>query len=291
MILETPVSILTPVETVVVSESKMETLPPSPASAFDQAVEALAASDRVNKEDFKGIPMIMFKDHVEVTLDKGVKRQISYQGLKELVDRSINVKEVVHQVEGMSLPSNIFFLSQSATELRMCCYYPGGNRDMFYNEEKIHIVAPNIVISHTLRRESKDWIVSSSYFMCTDLPVSKLPKTFIAGPDASKGIYILPMSNTYPEGKMCYGGNSMPARFKDNQFRGLDWYFKFLWETPFNSDLGIRAIGSVLDPHSWYKLLGKLAKENKGFPYCDLYNWRKMEGAVESVSAIPSNRR
>lgn len=291
MILETPVNILVPAPAETPVASPEVPLPPTPTVTFESAIDTIVNSAETVKQDFKGIPMVLFHDHVEVTLDKGVKRQIPYAGLKELIDRSINVKEVVHEVEGMTLPSNVFFLSQSSKELRFSSYYPGGNRDMLYDDQKLHIVAPNIIISHVLRREGKDWIVNSSCFMCTDLPVSKLPKSFISGIDASKGIYLLPMSNTYPEGKMCYGGNNMPARFKDNQFRGLDWYFRFLWETPFNSDLGIRAIGSVMSPYEWYLLLGKLAGEKKTFPYRDLSNWRAIEGAVPSESAITARRR
>lgn len=261
-------------------------LPPTSTIPFETALAAIAESGTISAADTKGIPLTLFKDHVQVTLTDGVNRQISYAGLKELIDRSINVKEVVAEVEGMSLPSNVFFISQSARELRFNCYYPGGNRDMLFEESKKHIVTPNVIISFILQRENKDWIVKQSHYMCTDLPISKLPKTFISGVDKSKGIYVLPMSNTYEDGKMCFGGNSMPARMKDNQFRGLDWYFRFLWETPFNSDLGIKAIGNAMNPGNWYNLLAKLAKEGKTFPYPDLSGWRQMEGAVPSESAL-----
>lgn len=267
-------------------------LPPSSTVSFEDAIKNIVDSGQVPTTGAsKGIPMVLFNDHVEVTFESGAKRQIPYAGLKELIDRSINVKEAVAEIQGMTLPSNVFYLSQSARELRMTCYYPGGNRDMLYGDNKMHIVAPNIVISYILKKENTDWIIQSAIYMCTDLPVSKLPKTFISAPSHSQGIYVLPMSNTYAEGNMCYGGNQMPARFKDNQFRGLDWYFRYLWETPFNSDLGIRAIGSVMQPTEWYGLLAKLAKENKTFPYPDLHGWRQMEGAVASESAIPASHR
>ncbi len=261
-------------------------LPAASPLPFEQAIAQVIESGQIPMEDFKGIPLVLFKDHVEVTLDKGVKRQISYPGLKELIDRSINVKEVVSEVEGMMLPSNVFFISQSARELRFNCYYPGGNKDMLFEERKMNIAIPNIIIAYTLQKDSKDWIVKNSIYMCTDLPISKLPKSFIAGPDKTKGIYLLPMSNTYDGGNMCFGGNQMPARFKDNQFRGLDWYYRFLWETPFNSDLGIKAIGGATSPSNWYSTLAKVAKDGKVFPYRDLSGWREMEGAIPSESAL-----
>lgn len=262
--------------------------PPAPVT-FEQALLEVGNSGKISQNDSVGIPLMLFKDHVEITLDNGVKRQIPYQGLKELIDRSLNTKETVTNINGMILPSNVFFLSQSSNELRMTCYYPGGNRDMLFDSTKLNIVTPNILISFTLKLEGKDWIVQSAIYMCTDLPISKLPKTFITGPSPSQGVYLLPMSNTYSEGIMCYGGNSMPARFKDNHFRGMDWYYRYLWETPFNSDLGIRAIGSVVSPSSWYHTLSKFAKENKTFPYRDLSSWRELEGAIPSTSALKPN--
>lgn len=236
----------------------------------------------------EAIPMVLYKDFVEVEVEPGVKRHIPYKALKEIIDRTIGTVETSTSIAGTLLPSNVYFMSQTERELRLMCYYPGGNRDMLYNEEKLHIVAPNIVIAYTLKREKEDWIMGTEIYMCTDLPISKLPKTFMAGPDASKGLYLLPMSNTYDAGNMCYGNNQMPRRFKENNLRGMDWYFRFLWETPFNNDLGIRAVRDV-GVGDWYRLLAKLAKAGKGFPYKDLRNWRAIDGAVQSTSELGNN--
>lgn len=231
----------------------------------------------------EAIPMVLHKDFVEVEVERGVKRQIPYKALKDIIDRTIGTVETTTHIAGTLMPSNVFFMSQTDRELRLMCYYPGGNRDMLYNNDKLHIVAPNVVVAYTLKREKDDWIMCSEIYMCTDLPISKLPKTFVSQPDAKQGLYLLPMSNTYSEGNMCYGGNQMPRRFKDNNLRGMDWYFRFLWETPFNDDLGIRAVGDVR-VREWYHELANLAKENKPFPYKRLRGWRDLNGGTVVAS-------
>lgn len=245
---------------------------------FEEALNNTLNSSQTS-DGSESIPMVLHKDFVEVEVDNGVKRQIPYKALKDIIDRTIGTVETTSHIAGTLMPSNVYFMSQTEKELRLMCYYPGGNRDMLYNSSKLHIVAPNIVISYTLKREKDDWIMSSEIYMCTDLPISKLPKTFINNPDASKGLYLLPMSNTYSEGNMCYGNNQMPRRFKDNNLRGMDWYFRFLWETPFNDDLGIRAVGSV-SVRDWYEELASLAKEGKPFPYKRLRSWRSIDGGA-----------
>jgi hypothetical protein len=232
------------------------------------------------------LPLVLFSDYAEIDMGKGVKKQISHASLKEILDRSLNTVETSVDIKGMLLPSNVFFFSQTKNKIMFNVYYAGGNRNMIYGEQKLEIAAPNIIIAFTLKKDLDDWIVESAYYFCTDLPVSKLPKTFIGQISNKEGIYLLPMSNTYDQGNMCYGNNAMPARFKDNNFRGLDWYFRFLWETPFNNDLGIRAVGDRIGVSAWYKLLEKLAKEKKTFPYKDLRGWKKLEGSVESTSEI-----
>jgi hypothetical protein len=249
-----------------------------------------------NKEDnpsyrsrVASVAVNMLPDHVEMETTPGVKKLISYASFKEIVNRALNNTVSDPVIAGMLPPSNVIFISQSESTLNINSYYPGGNRDMLYtgaSSGKMHIVAPNIIIGWTMRKEASDWIVSSANYFCTDLPVGKLPRTFINKVLHTKGIYDLPMSNTYGGGAMCYGSNSMPARFKDNNLRGLDWYFRFLWETPFNDDLGVRAIGSNMRPSAWYTALAKQAKDNKVFPYVDLSGYKKIEGSPDSESVL-----
>jgi hypothetical protein len=260
-------------------------LPPT----FNEKFDAIM-SDKSKEQIFSALPVVMFQDHVEVEVHQGVKKHISYASFKELINRSLNEVVANPIITGMSPPSNLIFMSQTENALHLNCYHSGGIKDMLYLNTKLKIVAPNIIIGFTLAKESNDWIVRSAHYFSTDLPVSKLPRAFINTPDPGKGIYDLPMSNTYGGGPMCYGSNSMPARFKDGNLRGLDWYYKYLWETPFNSDLGIRAISDRVAVNQWYEVLAKFAEEGKGFPYCDLQGYQKLDSSPTSESAIATIR-
>ena len=248
-------------------------------SEFDKAV-ALAFRN-AGSTSSPSITINLCEHFVEIPDDKGIKRVISYEDLKAMIDRSLATTETVIDIRGSMLPSNVFFISQNKSNMYINCYYPGGNRNMIYGEKTMEVVTPNIVISHILKVDGNDWLVQSSKFMCTDLPISKLPKKFIEGHNSSDGLYLLPMSNTYQEGNMCYGGNHMPARFKDNNLRGLDWYYRFLWETPFNNDLGIKAIGDSHSVRDWYSLLEKEAKDKKPFPYKALRGYKVRDSVSE----------
>lgn len=267
------------------TNSAAETTPAT--QTFEQALESVVTFQP--NTQVVGIPITLFEDHAEVEIMPGVKKQISHTSLKEMLDRSLNTVEDKLEIKGMLLPSNVTFFSQTNNHIRFNTYYPGGNRTMLYNDRKLEIVAPNIVLAFSLKKDGADWLVESVYYYCTDLPISKLPKIFIDKASPAIGTYILPMSNTYDAGNMCYGNNSMPARFKDNNFRGLDWYFRFLWETPFNNDLGIKAVGSV-GVSTWYSLLEKLAKAGTTFPYRDLRGWKQIDGAVPSTSELGNSR-
>lgn len=251
---------------------------------FDKAVDS--AINEAGIVSVTALQVNLCENFVEIIeKNKKINRVISYESFKAMIDRSLNTTETVLDIRGTLLPSNVFFMSQSKNRMYLNCYYPGGNRKMLYMDGSMEIAAPNIVISHVLQLDGADWIVSSSKFMCTDLPISKLPKNFIEVHDNKLGLYLLPMSNTYAEGNMCYGGNHMPARFKDNNLRGLDWYYRFLWETPFNNDLGIKAIGDSHGVKDWYKVLEKEAKDNKPFPYKMLRGYRDLGVAQTPIAA------
>lgn len=246
---------------------------PIPIKSFEEAFqEHLQSPGQIIS--MEALPITMFKDYVEVEITAGVKKLLTYEDFKLLIDKALNDVKVESSIKGMLPPSNMIFFNQTATSIQLNCYYTGTTREMLYGSTKMNIVTPNIILSITLRRENSDWLVNDTRYLCTDLPVNKLPKTFIQEVQPSKGIYLMPMSNTYDDGRMCFGGNSMPVRFKDENLRGLDWYFRYLWETPFNSDLGIRAIGSSMGVTDWYRHLAAIAKEGKPFPYTSLNRYK-----------------
>lgn len=152
--------------------------------------------------------------------------------------------------------------------MKLSCYYPGEKRTIELIErsgskaKKHKIPFPNIIINFDLKQENDRWVVTQARYLCTDKKLSQLPLKRVDTGD--ENIWILPMPNTYSHGSMCYGRNTMPSGFTDN-FRGLDWYFQFLFSTPFNTDLSIPSIkGGGVVP--WISLLS--SKDE--FPYDQL---------------------
>jgi hypothetical protein len=209
----------------------------------------------------------IFTDHVKVILNGGVEKAISLNDFRNILNSVIGIHED-QKLEGFNLPSNVFYFAKSGNEIQLSCYYQARKAVIQYYDKKMPIVMPNVIISHVLERTGeKIWRVRSSKYFCTDFSVSRLPRDFINRLDHSNHIFLLPMSNTYDNGNMCYGGNQMISRFSENNLRGLDWYYQYMFESPFNDDLGVYAIRRSMPPKEWYALLSELAKEDKPFPY------------------------
>jgi hypothetical protein len=263
-----------------------------PEVTVNEFTKALAVeqgkSESSLRQKLESLPVIIHGDYVEVEVFKGVHKKISHEEFKKIISQ-LTTQVVQENVAGVAMPSNVIFFSQTGNRIYITMYYAGGVRNLKYESSKFDILAPNIIISHTLTMDNaKDWLVSDSRFFCTDVPISKLPKTFIGGVDASKRIFLLPMSNTYQEAKMCYGNNNMPVRYKDNNLRGLDYYYSYLWDTPFNNDLGIHSVGSRTSVSGWYHLLKKAAEEKKPFPYSLLRGWTAGDYSTESDLTLQS---
>lgn len=217
----------------------------------------------------------IFSDHVRVTLTGGVTKVISLDDFRTILNTAIGQTEDT-KLDGFNMPANVFYFAKSGSELQVSCYYPTRVAEIQYHSEHMKIVMPNVIVSHVLQKHGdKRWKVSNSKYFCTDFSVSRLPKDFIYRVDHSRHIFLLPMSNTYYEAHMCFGHNTMPRDFQENNLRGLDWYYQYMFESPFNDDLGVIAIGSH-HVRDWYKLLEKLASEGKPFPYS------KLNGFVEA---------
>lgn len=243
----------------------------------------------------------IFDAFAEIEVGEKVKKQISIEDLQKILQRAFSQDVAEVPQVGLQLPSNTIFLSTSSKQIKLMTYYSGEIRPMKYDgrlpgergNNTIHdlkVVTPNIVLAHTLNKEAVtgDWIIDGvSKYYATDLNVPKLPNEFIARHDHRKRIWRLPMTNIYEEGRMCYGNNSMPARFSKGNLRGLDYYFKMIWESPFNDDLGVRSLrrsgGEFEYVNQWYKYLSDLAAENKPYPYEKLTEWTPLTTSAPSA--------
>lgn len=212
---------------------------------------------------------------VRVDLGGGTYKYISIDDfMKILSTASSKVRKDV--VVGYQLPTNVFFLASSGSNLYISCYYPSGVKSLKYqrvsNEPVLDrpSVMPNIIVSHTINIESDKLKVQSSQYFCTDLPVGSLPGEFITRPKPESRVFLLPFTNTYSSAQMCYGQNSMPTTFTNGVLKGLHWYYQYLFESPFNNDLGLNAVDRDKfsgPPREWYELLATKAESGEGFPY------------------------
>ncbi len=226
--------------------------------------------DPANGQNVHVLNVALFDTHAEIAYGENKMKRVTHEAFQSILNTVLAVPEKTVEIPGISPPTNMFFFRQSATQMLISSYYAGGVKDLLYNSRKMKIAVPNIIVSHTLKKDGEDWLITDTKFLCTDLPPSKLPRTFIQSVDHHARIFLLPMSNTYDDGRMCYGNNQMPMRHKDNNFRGLDYFYRYMWETPFNNDLGIRAIRDRHDVGSWYNILAQAAKDGKDFPYHEL---------------------
>jgi len=260
--------------------------------SFEETLSIAIENLRPTADDTIAIPAVIFPDHVELEVDNGFKKRISFEDFKKIVLEAMgnNEEEEEEDLIGVVPPANTVFFAKSKLSVKIMCYYPGGIRILKYAPEnrevqEFPIVVPNILISHTLNKDnsSEDYIVNGySKYFCTPLSASQLPTRFIENRDLDARIYMLPMTNIYEGSNMCFGNNVMPVRFKNHNYRGLDYYHKFMWETPFNQDLGVKALDRYCafnHPTTWYKYLSYIAKRpNPEFPYFELSGYRDEAG-------------
>lgn len=210
----------------------------------------------------------IYQDHVSVSLENGMSKDISSRDFARSLVASLGIEDTTDkELLSVALPPNVYYLKIVGEEIKLACYYPGGSRLLKYYTKEIPIIFPNVVISHSLRMKKSEIQMQGTLYFCTDLTFSQLPQKWPDRVDVQQRMFLLPMSNTYSDGKMCYGHNIMPNQFPEGNLRGLDWYYQYIFETPFNDDLGIRALPSSIEVKSWYEKLRKLLSEDKPFPY------------------------
>lgn len=231
-------------------------------------------------EDVTGVPALLTTDCVVLELPGGMHKPVSYLDFIKLLPR---VDEIDSGEDGFQFPPGVFYFKRSKDVIHMSTYHPESNRTLTYTgwgSEPRLIVTPNIIISYFLVREESAngliWRMKETYYFSTDLDVTALPNSFINKMDPLNHIFGLPFTNyRHPSGLMCYGKNSVPLVFPGNNLKYARWYYDFLWESPFNDDLGLGSVKQSARPShiTWYNLLAELAKTNSAFPYNKLQGY------------------
>jgi hypothetical protein len=229
--------------------------------------------------EVSGQHVIMLEDCVQIMLGDNlsqVEKRISYEDFATIVGAVVNRRNN-DSMEGFQLPANCFYFAKNAAVMNISCYYAESVRQIQYGTSKFELKMPNTIISHQLTKASVgSWRHNGAHFLVTDAKPSTFGKQFPWDVDPSKRLFLFPFPNTYSEGHMCYGGNSMPSVFTDNNLSGLNWYYQFLFESPFNNDLGLRGVSGEESITSWLNKLVKVAKENKTFPYENLRGYTRV---------------
>lgn len=172
---------------------------------------------------------------------------------------------------------NLVYRERSPSSMYLLYYYPETHRPFQYlSDLKFEkIVVPNIVIGISLTKSGEEWRVNSAFYLTTKLSLNQLSRERLATSMIRNGSFTtMPFTNVYSDGRLCYGGNSMPISITKDDFRPLSWYYEVLWNSPFNDDLGIYSLRDLRGkfPHyrDWFKHLASLAEQGKPFPYDEL---------------------
>lgn len=213
--------------------------------------------------------VFLLPDSVKVTIG-GVDKFISYSSFIDTLRKHVERDSVdeMGSVKGSSLPPNCTWLGKSSSVMELNFYYPERVRTITYYDSKMEVTIPNVILYHRLVSTSDgEYTVSLSKYFCTDLTGDRVPKELINGIDHGKRIFLFPFSNTYDHAGMCFGNNSMPRIIKKANLRELNWYYEYLFNSPFNDDLGIEAAKGRPAVRNWYSDLAAAAKAGTGFPY------------------------
>lgn len=214
----------------------------------------------------------MFESHVELKQPDGTTKAITLSSFYDILTQAMSIKATSVK-SNFLLPAGCYNFGVSATSLQISCYYPGKVRTIKFDDSRdggkmreYQIPFPNILITHTLSKSKEEWKLGSTHYFCTNLGVNSLPTGHpVRNPNG--GIWHVPLPNMYTDGRMCYGHNSLIINFPLDNLRGLDWYFRMLFESPFNTDLGVQELSDSMGVKSWLLHLDGIGKTGGEFPY------------------------
>lgn len=216
------------------------------------------------------IDIRLFENHACLKID-GIEKAISLIDLKGILDEQLNNSS---RLETIALPPNCFTIAKTANQLEFNCYYPEAIKEIKYKSyydnvvETYRVPFPNTILYVSLIKSDNKWNLNTLKYFCTNKRVTQLPNdSLISKSDSGEGIFIMPFTNFYEDGRMCYGQNTMVSQFPENNVRGTEWYYQVIFEGTFNDDLGVKGLTTSKSAKDWYKELA----EKTSFPY-DLMN-------------------
>lgn len=227
-----------------------------------------------------GTRVDLLENSVRLHLNNGTTRIVSYSDFAQTMLSFLDKAQESKTASLRLLPPNLYAMEESITHLNLGFYFPERIQNVNYNGDTQPRIVPNIIMNVSLTKGSgakkMDFKYRDARYYCTNLPLGRLSKEIVTktGPN----ITLLPFTNVYQEGNLCTGGNAIIHDFLNNDLRQTIWFHDMLWASPFNDDLGVRALRDGSDygrsHSSWYKHLAQLAKDGKGFPYAELRNMK-----------------
>ena len=243
----------------------------SPAEVIATALTPKKSEEPVRS--FKGCKVEILEKAVRVTFLGGVTKIVSIADYLNVVQVALEKEQAIKSQTPFLMPPNVIYFAVSATALDVMCYYPETIREVTFITKKRLSVLPNIIISVQLKTEvDNTYNVKQARYLCTNRSLEELERIFYRARTPEKGVELLPFPNIYEEANLCTGGNSMITKFTNNDLRPLSWYHDVLWASPFNNDLGVKAlkIPSRFNPETWTEYLAQLAINKEPFPYSEL---------------------
>lgn len=243
----------------------------------DQFAKSIVAEVPAEKpEDFievHGTHVDLLENSVRIHLSNGTTKMITYADfshtLRTFLDKATESREGSIRL----LPSNVYMIEESIDRLTLCFYFPERIQNVNFNGDILPRIVPNIIMNVSLSRGSgtkkNDFTYIQALYYATNLPLARIPSGVVRR--GGKGISILPFTNVYSEANLCTGYNTLIKDFPNNDLRQTSWFHDMLWASPFNYDLGVRALAHGGQDRKgideWYAQLANCASTGKGFPY------------------------
>lgn len=196
-----------------------------------------------------GQVVTIYDQYVAMNID-GIAKILSIDDFKTVLDKILNTEA---KIDPIILPRNVMMFGKSTTNIQLNTYWPGIEAELTMKEygvnavKKFKVKMPNVIMyySLTINNVGTFTVQSAKYFSTPKLPgelgmgLSNLD--FIRDYNYKEKIYPLALPNMYSDCRACYGSNTMPGGLKSD-LRSLDWYYLFLRETPFNTDLSVPGV-------------------------------------------------